>query len=150
MHHRLLTIFSLQISFKPWKLAANLCTSRRKTKRSIFYPEGTMGPLWFLQQATVTSLYKLSSLSLYCELRIATLCIMQITFYALSQNCEKRLLASSYLSVCLSACLSVCLSAWNNPAFIWMKDFNVFWNLKIFRKSREKIQVLLICYKHKR
>ena len=36
------------------------------------------------------------------------------TFYALSKNCEKRLLASSCLSVCPSVHLSVYPTAWNS------------------------------------
>jgi hypothetical protein len=56
-------------------------------------------------------------------------------YYARSQNCEKRLWASS------------CLSAWNNSAptgRIFMK----FDTLSIFRNSVEKIRVLLKLYKN--
>ena len=40
-------------------------------------------------------------------------------FYARSQNCEKRLVASS----CPSVCVSVCPSAWNNAYSHWT-DFD--------------------------
>jgi hypothetical protein len=54
-------------------------------------------------------------------------------FQALLQNCEKRLLASSCLSV---------LSAWNNPAVI-RRIFIKFHFWIFFEKSVQKIQVSL-------
>jgi hypothetical protein len=57
--------------------------------------------------------------------------------FSRSQNCEKRLLASSWLSIRLSK--------WNNSAVtgrIFMKfDISLFFS--IFRKAVEKIQVSL-------
>jgi hypothetical protein len=55
-------------------------------------------------------------------------------FRRFSQNCEKRLLASS--------CMSVCPSAWSNS----VRTGQIFMKFEIsgfFRKSREKIQVSL-------
>jgi len=40
--------------------------------------------------------------------------VQSTCFEARSQNCEKRLLASSCLSACLLLCPSVCLYAWND------------------------------------
>jgi len=47
---------------------------------------------------------------------VNTLCGQHVGFYTRSQNCEKRLLASSCMSVRLSVCLSVCLSV--RPIFV--------------------------------
>ena len=55
-------------------------------------------------------------------------------YQARLQNCEKRLLASS--------CLSVCLSTWNNLSPTGQILTEVLY-LRIFRKSIEKIQVCL-------
>ena len=52
-----------------------------------------------------------------------------------SQNCEKRLRASSCLYVCLSVRMKQFGSQWTN--------FEEIWYLNIFRKSVEKIQDLL-------
>jgi len=60
---------------------------------------------------------------------------------ARSQNCEKRLLASS--------CLSVRLDAWNNSRS-HCADFHVTWYLNIFRKSVEKMEVSLKSDKNNR
>ena len=61
------------------------------------------------------------------------------TFYARSKNCEKRLLASSCLSVCPSVPLSFCLqSVWNNSAPTG-RIFMIFFFF-IFLKSVEKFQ----------
>ena len=60
--------------------------------------------------------------------------------YALSQKCDRRLLASS--------CLSVCPSAWNNSASTG-RIFMKFLYMTIFRKSVEKIQVPLKSDKNK-
>ena len=59
------------------------------------------------------------------------------TFQVRSKNCEKRLLASS----CLSVYLALCPSAWNNMAptgRIFMK-----FDTNILRKFVEKIRVSL-------
>jgi hypothetical protein len=56
-------------------------------------------------------------------------------FYARLQNCEKRLLASSCLSVRPSVRMEQLGSYWT--------DFHEIWYLSIFRKSVEKIQVSL-------
>jgi hypothetical protein len=67
---------------------------------------------------------------------------MKKSHQARSQNCEKRVLALSCLSVCLSACLPVRPSAMNNSAptaRILMKfDISVF-----FRKYVDRIQISL-------
>jgi len=42
--------------------------------------------------------------------------VVSADFYTRSQNCEKRLLASSSVPFRLSVCLSIRLSAWNNSA----------------------------------
>jgi hypothetical protein len=54
-------------------------------------------------------------------------------FKARLQNCEKWLLASSCLSVCLSVRMEQIRSHWT--------DFHEIWHLCILRKSAEKIQV---------
>jgi hypothetical protein len=56
-------------------------------------------------------------------------------FYALSQNCWKRLLASSCLSVCPSLRMQ-------QLGFHWT-DFDKTWYLSFFRKSVEKIKMSL-------
>jgi hypothetical protein len=56
----------------------------------------------------------------------------------ISQNFEKRLLASS----CLSVRLTPRPSAWNNWAPHWT-DFHEIWHLSIFRKSVQETQVSL-------
>ena len=56
-------------------------------------------------------------------------------FWASSRNCEKRLLASSCLSVRLSARMEQLSSHW--------KDFHEILYLRIFRDSVEKVQILL-------
>ena len=56
------------------------------------------------------------------------------SFLARSQDCEKRRLASS--------CLSVCLSSWNNSAATW-RIFIRFDTWIFFRKSVQKIEVSL-------
>jgi hypothetical protein len=65
------------------------------------------------------------------------------SFYSLSQNCEKRLLASS--------CLSVCLSAWKNSALtgrIFMKfDIWVFFeNLSKNSRTLHENQYTFLSY----
>ena len=66
-----------------------------------------------------------------------------LVFLAHLRNCEKRLLASSHLSVFL------CPSKWNNSASDgWI--FHVIWCWIIFWKSFEKIQVSLKSEKHNR
>jgi hypothetical protein len=62
------------------------------------------------------------------------------SFYARLQNCEKRLLASSYLPfVCPSVCLSVRMEQLGSH---WT-DFHEIWYFSIFRKYVEEIQVSL-------
>jgi len=61
---------------------------------------------------------------------------------ARSQNCEKRILANSRLSVCLSVRMEQLCSHW--------MDFHEIWVLSIFRKSVEKILVSLKSNKNKR
>ena len=56
-------------------------------------------------------------------------------FKALSQHCEKRLLDSSRLSVCLFFCMEQLCSHW--------KDLHEIWYMCIFRNSVEKIQLFL-------
>jgi hypothetical protein len=56
-------------------------------------------------------------------------------FEARSQNCEKQLRASSYLSVSLSIRMVQLGSHWT--------DFHETWHLRIARKSVKKIQVSL-------
>jgi hypothetical protein len=51
------------------------------------------------------------------------------------QNCENRILASSYLSVCLSVRMEKLGSHWT--------DLDVIWYLQDFRKSVGKIKVSL-------
>jgi hypothetical protein len=58
-----------------------------------------------------------------------------IDFHARSRSFEKRLLASSCLSVCPSICMEQLGSHWT--------DFHEILYLSIFRKSVEKIQVSL-------
>jgi hypothetical protein len=65
-------------------------------------------------------------------------CIMQ--FNALSKNCEKPILASSSMPVCLSVCLSV---RPHGTTRLPLADLHDIWYLNIFRKSVQKIQVLL-------
>jgi hypothetical protein len=60
-----------------------------------------------------------------------------------SLNYEKRLLASSGLSVCRFVRLSACLSDRMKQLDCHRADFRDIWYLSIFRKSVEKIQVLL-------
>jgi hypothetical protein len=57
-------------------------------------------------------------------------------FYALSKNCEKRLLASS------------CLSVYNKQLDSYWPDFHEIWYLSIFRRTVEKIHVSLIADKN--
>jgi len=58
---------------------------------------------------------------------------VEILFEALSQNCEKRLTASSCLSVRPSVRVEQLGSHWT--------DFHEVWYLGIFRTTAEKIQV---------
>jgi len=64
-----------------------------------------------------------------------------------SQNCEKRLLASSYLSVRLSFCTFTCKFRLPTGESLWLgshwTDFHEIWYLINFRKSVEKRQVSL-------
>ena len=64
-------------------------------------------------------------------------------FWARSQNCEKRLLASSCRYLCLSVCLSVHPSVLMEQLGSHWTDFDGTWYLSVFRKSVEKIQFLL-------
>jgi len=57
---------------------------------------------------------------------------------ARSQNFERRLLASSCLSVCLSVHTSFRMKQLGSR---WT-DFNKIYHLNVFRKSVEKIEVL--------
>jgi hypothetical protein len=61
-----------------------------------------------------------------------------------SKNCERQLLALSCFSVCLSVCRS---DTMEKKRRLHWTDFYENW-LQIFRKSVEKIQVLLKCYKN--
>ena len=61
-----------------------------------------------------------------------------------SQNCEKRLSASSRLSVCLSVCLSVRMQQLGSQ---WTDFYEILY-LSIFRKSIDKIQISLKSYKN--
>ena len=58
---------------------------------------------------------------------------VEILFEALSQNCEKRLTASSCLFVRLSVPMEQLSSHWT--------DLHEIWYLSIFRTTVEKIQV---------
>ena len=58
--------------------------------------------------------------------------IAPLAFQARSQNCDKRLLASSCLSTCPSVHMEQLGSHWT--------DFHEIWYLSIFRKSVVKIQ----------
>jgi hypothetical protein len=69
----------------------------------------------------------------------AVIASYRVDFQTRSQNCEKRLLASSYLSVCLSVHPSVRMEQFG---FHWT-DFHEISYLRIFRKYAEKIQVPL-------
>jgi hypothetical protein len=60
-------------------------------------------------------------------------------FSRFSQNCEKRLLASSCLSLCVSACLAVRMEQLGSH---WT-DFHEIWYLRIFRISAEESQFWL-------
>jgi len=60
---------------------------------------------------------------------------VEILFEALSQNCEKRLTASS--------CLSVRPSVRTQQLSSHSTDFHEIWYLNIFRTTVEKIQVSL-------
>ena len=62
---------------------------------------------------------------------------------ALSENCEKRLLASSCLSVRPSTCLSVCLSVRMEQLGSHWTDFNENLYSSSFQKSVQKIHVWL-------
>ena len=62
-------------------------------------------------------------------------------FYARSQNCEKRLLASPCLSVHPSVRYSS--SVRMEQLSSQRTDFHEIWYLRIFRKSVQKIQVSL-------
>ena len=64
-------------------------------------------------------------------------------FQARSQDCEKRLLASSCLSVCMYVRPSVGPSAHMVQLGSHWTDFYEIWYLRIFRKSVEKIHVSL-------
>jgi hypothetical protein len=61
-------------------------------------------------------------------------------FYAFSKNCEKRLLASSCLSVRPSICMEQLDSYW--------PDIHEICYLSIFRKTVEEIQVSVIVDKN--
>jgi hypothetical protein len=50
-----------------------------------------------------------------------------------SQNCEKRQLNSSCLSICLSVCMEKLCSHWT--------DFHEIWYLNMFRKSVKEIHL---------
>ena len=63
------------------------------------------------------------------------------TLSARVQNCEKRVLSSS--------CLSVRLSVWMEQLGSHCSDLKEILYLSVFRKSVEKIQVSLKCYKLK-
>jgi hypothetical protein len=62
-----------------------------------------------------------------------------LRFYARSQSCEKQLVASSCLSVCLLVSLSVEMEQISSQ---WTNCHEISY-LKIFRKSVEKLQVSL-------
>ena len=62
-----------------------------------------------------------------------------ISVQALSQNCQKRLLDLSCLSVCLSMCLSVRIEQLGS----YRTDFHEIWYSSLYRKSVDKIQVSL-------
>ena len=58
--------------------------------------------------------------------------VAPLAFQTRSQNCDKRILASSCLPVCPSVHMEQLGSHWT--------DFHEIWYLSIFRKSVEKIQ----------
>jgi hypothetical protein len=70
------------------------------------------------------------------------------SFQTRSQNSEKRLSASSFLSLCHSVSLSVCLSVRMEQLGSHLTDFHEIWYLSIFRTSVEKIQVSLKSFKN--
>jgi hypothetical protein len=117
-----------------------LCAYFSRSVESTLFPE-------FKDKNCVIENEKNLRLCISVQTRNGPLLISQYVLFGcsqeLSQNCENGILASS----CLSVRPSVRMEQLGSPHSHWT-DFHGIWYFSIFRKSDEKIQVLLKSDKH--